>query len=116
MLKYDCHMNAEIVSNLDTVKYVHKYLHKGSDMAVAAVGNEADEIQTYLDARYITATEAAWKILACDNYWQSHTVVRLHCHLPEMHRVTFDEADMLEDVIESAEDNVDRVLCELHHR
>lgn len=37
--KYDCHINVECLVSFATLKYVNKYIHKGSDRATLQVGN-----------------------------------------------------------------------------
>ena len=36
--KFDCHINVESLVSFSTLKYVHKYIHKGSDRATLEVG------------------------------------------------------------------------------
>ncbi|XP_056692133.1 uncharacterized protein [Spinacia oleracea] len=50
LLKYDCHINIEICSSIKCVKYLYKYIHKGSDRVSMEVHN-GDEIAQYVDAR-----------------------------------------------------------------
>jgi len=59
--KYDCHINVEICSSITAIKYLFKYVYKGHDRATVEVRNN-DEIGLYLDARYISASEASWRI------------------------------------------------------
>ena len=40
--KYDCHINIEISSGLKVVKYLYKYLVKGSPMADIEFRNSKD--------------------------------------------------------------------------
>ena len=35
--KFDCHINVESLVSFSTLKYVHKYIHKGSDRATLKV-------------------------------------------------------------------------------
>ena len=56
--KYDCHINVEICSSITAIKYLFKYVYKGHDRATVEVRNN-DEIGLYLDARYISASEAS---------------------------------------------------------
>ena len=68
-LKYRCHINFEGVGSLASVKYLYKYLTKGADMCSIEMTEQngrvlnRDEITNYLDCRYVTSTEAAWRIL-----------------------------------------------------
>ncbi|KDO36024.1 hypothetical protein CISIN_1g041983mg [Citrus sinensis] len=63
IVKFDAHINVEICNYSRSVKYLFKYVHKGSDRTTATMESidttqEMDEIKTYLDCRYISATEA----------------------------------------------------------
>ncbi|XP_021745360.1 uncharacterized protein LOC110711289 [Chenopodium quinoa] len=64
LLKYDCHINVEISSSIKSVKYLYKYVHKGVDRVSMEVrtGAEHNEIQQYVDARWVCAPEALWRI------------------------------------------------------
>ena len=42
--KYDCHINVEVCASIKAVKYIHKYIYKGPDMATVRVG-QTDEPQ-----------------------------------------------------------------------
>jgi hypothetical protein len=58
--KYNCHINVEIYSNIRSVKYLYKYIYKGHDRVLISIGNSQNEIITYFNARYISASEACW--------------------------------------------------------
>ncbi|CAK8561548.1 unnamed protein product [Lathyrus sativus] len=62
LLKYDCHINVEICSSIKSIKYLYKYVYKGPDHAAMEVhkGSYMDEVQQYVDARWICAPEALW--------------------------------------------------------
>ncbi|KAG0574270.1 hypothetical protein KC19_VG249600 [Ceratodon purpureus] len=87
--KYDCHINIEVCASVHAVKYIHKYIYKGHDRATLRIGEEQDEIKQYLDARYIGASEAVRRLLKMTMHDEDPNVVRLHLHLPGMHRVIF---------------------------
>ncbi|PIA31382.1 hypothetical protein AQUCO_05000049v1 [Aquilegia coerulea] len=84
---FDCHINVEICASVRAVKYIHKYIYKGHDKTTMVVGAEDDEIQQYLDARYVE--------LPC--------VTRLALHLKGMHMCVFNPNDTPEQVKEKAE-------------
>ncbi|KAJ8481437.1 hypothetical protein ONZ45_g15318 [Pleurotus djamor] len=87
-VKYDCHINVECAVMLRSVKYPFKYIHKGSDRATLEY--ERDEITSFLQGRYLAASEAVWRLL---HYWvhdQEPSVIRLQVHLPGQHLVTYD--------------------------
>ncbi|CAI2196526.1 13778_t:CDS:1, partial [Funneliformis geosporum] len=54
-----------------------------------------DEITKYLNARYISAIEASWKLFNFGLQERSHTVERFSVHLENQHIVTFQEGEDL---------------------
>ncbi len=75
--KYDEHINVEVYNNIHAIKYLFKYVYKRHDHATVEIscqndnateGNvvEADEIKKYLDYRYVSASEATWRIFKFD--------------------------------------------------
>lgn len=95
LLRYKCHINVEQCSSIQSVRYIHKYVCKGSDRAAVRLSDSGesyvDEISDYVDARYISPVEACWRILGFRMHSQSHTVYRLPVHLPDEQTIVFDE-------------------------
>ena len=60
------HINVEYCNSVKSIKYICKYVNKGSDMAVFGLTNEnaADEVSRYMLGRYISSNEAVWRILS----------------------------------------------------
>jgi hypothetical protein len=50
-----------------------------------------DEVSTFIDARYVSAPEAFWRISEYRLHEQSHSIVRLPVHLPRQQPVYFHE-------------------------
>ena len=120
-VKYDAHINVEVASSIKAVKYLYKYVYKGHDrvtmgvttiaapgpaaagapavaVAVDGAGIEAqDEIQQYVDARYVSASEACWRIFGFSQHGDTPSVTHLAVHLPDEHMVTLcDDAPLHE--------------------
>ena len=65
-MKYECHLNVEVVTAAHAVKYLFKYLFKGADSASAALhaySGAPDRITDYQDRRYLGLSEAIWRLL-----------------------------------------------------
>ncbi|KAF6162865.1 hypothetical protein GIB67_021014 [Kingdonia uniflora] len=61
-----------------------------------------DEIQEYLDARYIAPPEAAWHLFGHSLLEENSLVTRLVLHLPGMYNVVYNEREPIENVISRA--------------
>ena len=90
--KYDGHINVEIATSVQSVKYLYKYIYKGHDRALwqvtggqnAPAGEPAvrNEIQEFQDGRYIGAIEAVWRTFGFSTGEVFPPVLRLDLHLP----------------------------------
>ncbi len=49
----ECHINVEVSCTVNLIMYLYKYIFKGADRACSHVGDDVDEIQDYLQARYV---------------------------------------------------------------
>ncbi len=61
---FDAHINVEYCNSVKSIKYILKYVHKGSDQGVFTAqsrDNSVDEIAEYQAGRYISSNEAAWR-------------------------------------------------------
>jgi hypothetical protein len=105
-MRYQCHINVEVCSSITVVKYLYKYVCKGHNCALAVVQLEAgallaaapqaatggangnnvptarDEVQNYLDGRYVNASEACHRLFAFDLHDMHPNVYHLAVHLP----------------------------------
>ena len=81
--RYKAHINVEICASIRAIKYIHKYIYKGSDRITMEVQNK-DEIQCHLQARYIGPCKAMWRLLGYKIHQEKPPVQRLHIHLPGM--------------------------------
>ena len=80
--KYKAHINVEICSTVQAVKYIHKYVFKGSDQTTVAISETSDEIKQHLHGRYIGPTEAAWRLFEFSIHEEKPPVIHLAIHLP----------------------------------
>ena len=97
-LRYDAHINVEVCATIRAVKYIHKYIYKGTDRITVVARRTEDEIGEHLERRYIGPTEAAWHLFEFPVHDEWPPVVRLTLHLPGEHVVMFEDDDTAEDV------------------
>jgi hypothetical protein len=118
-MRYQCHINVEVCSSITAVKYLYKYVYKGHDRALAVVqpetgalpaaapqaatggadGNNVpaaqDEVENYLDGRYVSANEACHRLFAFDLHDMHPNVYRLAIHLPNEQTTYFPEGTIV---------------------
>ncbi|SAL95952.1 hypothetical protein [Absidia glauca] len=108
--KYNCHINTEICTTSSAVKYLCKYITKGSsrsefqsvsDSNADGGAVEVNEVTQYQNSRYVGPCEAVWRTLRFKIHIHHPTVVRLNLHLPEKQMVRFD-AEMTPEQLELA--------------
>nr|CDJ90351.1 Protein Y46B2A.2 [Haemonchus contortus] len=96
-LRYNAHLNVEICAMIHAVKYMYKYVYKGPDRAALRMirtnGDDGvgaiNEIDAFVNARYVCAPESVHRLLGFDLHSKSHTGYRLQVHLPELEGVVF---------------------------
>ncbi|XP_059169815.1 uncharacterized protein LOC131951424 [Physella acuta] len=89
---FKAHINVEYCNSVKSIKYICKYVNKGSDMAVFGVGNPSapiDEIERYQLGRYISSNEAVWRILSFPIHERHPPVVHLAVHVIDGQSVCF---------------------------
>ena len=94
---FNAHINVEYCNSVKAIKYICKYVNKGSDMAVFGLQSEIkdiDEIVQYQAGRYISSNEAVWQSLSFPIHERSPAVVHLAVHLQNGQRVYFSESNV----------------------
>ncbi|GFQ94560.1 helitron_like_N domain-containing protein [Trichonephila clavata] len=94
------HINIEYCNSIKSIKYVCKYINKGSDMAVFDVtssdGIASNEVNQYEMGRYISSNEAIWRILNVPIHERHPTAIHSSVHLENGQRVYFTEGNAAE--------------------
>ena len=98
---FNAHINVEICNSVRSIKYVLKYVHKGSDQAVFCIeGNTVeamfDEVKMFQTGHYIFTSEALWRIFESPVHDHHLVVTHLDIHLKNGQRIFFDEATAAE--------------------
>ncbi|CAN1141625.1 hypothetical protein LINPERPRIM_LOCUS25602 [Linum perenne] len=89
--RFDAHINVEYCNKSRAIKYLFKYINKPP---------ERDEIQAYMDCRYLTAGEACCRLFKFDHYNNSPSVMRLSYHLPDEQPVFSNINSSIEELVE----------------
>lgn len=110
--KYNAHLNVEICTGIRAVKYLYKYVYKGHDKTLMAMRREysatsvtnepINEIAMYQDARYVSASEAIWRLFDFHMHARSPAVQQLALHLPGNQAVYFRPDETVKQVVERA--------------
>ena len=91
---YNCHINVEYCCDIKAIKYILKYINKGTDQATISLKRNLDEIDFYENGRYISSNEAAWRILRFNIHERYPTVMHLAVHLENGQRVYYTEENI----------------------
>lgn len=111
--KFQAHINVEWCNKTYLIKYLFKYINKGSDCTMFTFRNSSsgqaeahapnsagiDEIMQYIKSRYLSICESFWRLYGFEIHGRT-SVERLIVHLPNMQFVTYHEEADLEEVIE----------------
>lgn len=89
------------------MKYIYKYIHKGPDRVALELRNKqnCDEIQHYVDGRWICAPEALWRSYSFEFSRMYPSVIRLQIHLPNQNLIRFHTLQPLRDILEDEENS-----------
>ncbi|XP_065650490.1 uncharacterized protein LOC136078635 [Hydra vulgaris] len=93
--KCQAHINVKVCMFVKAVKYLYKYIYKGHDCANVLINEQVNhnEVNAFLDCRFVSAPEALWRIFEYPISHISHTIIRLKVHLPESQIVYFREGE-----------------------
>nr|GFA08156.1 hypothetical protein [Tanacetum cinerariifolium] len=103
---YQAHINVEWCNQVGSIKYLFKYMNKGPDRVSATVdGEEVDEIKYFLNCRYLSACEAAWRIYGFEIHYRTPSIKRLPFHLKDEQQVIFDATESIDYVVDKSSVN-----------
>ena len=89
------HINVEYCNLIKSIKYVCKYINKGTDQAVFTLpSSDRDEIADDQHGRYICSSEALWRIFSFPIHERYPTVVHLSVNLENGQRIYFTEENL----------------------
>ncbi|CAN6678727.1 unnamed protein product [Malus baccata var. baccata] len=106
LLRYNAHINVESCCQSMLIKYLFKYVNKGSDRARLALQQDPnDEILTYLNCRYISPYEVVWRLFQYSIHHREPSVERLPVHLPFEQNIVFNGDQSLYSIIKQNASN-----------
>ncbi|XP_056853040.1 uncharacterized protein LOC130502289 [Raphanus sativus] len=113
-VRYKAHINVEWCNQTGSIKYLFKYINKGSDRVTVSVEpadtvvqNEfseksvepKNEIKNFFDCRYVSASEAGLRNFQFPLHFRSTAVEKLNFHLPSKQHIIFKGKDKMEVVV-----------------
>jgi len=101
---------------MTTIKYLFKYVYKGPNRATVEIASAAaqngsdeaghneqvDEIKQYLDARYVSTSEGAWRLFKTPMHDHSPAIERLPVHLPNQQLAIYKDTDNIQEIANRA--------------
>jgi hypothetical protein len=106
--KYQAHINMEWCNQCTSIKYLFKYINKGYDRITAAISrsnhgqgksDDIDEVKEYIDCRYVSPSEACWRIFSFPIHGRKPAVERLYYHLEGENSIYFQDYENIDDVL-----------------
>ncbi|XP_050875206.1 uncharacterized protein LOC127078827 [Lathyrus oleraceus] len=109
LLKYEAHINMEWCNQSTSIKYLFKYINKGSDRISVVIQSSdeniigekksIDEIKKYLNCRYISPSEACWRIFSYSIHDRKPIVERLFFHMEGENSVYYKDFEQIGNVL-----------------
>ena len=97
---FDAHINVEIANSIKAIKYVTKYIYKGTELATFKLcDTKNDEVSAYEVGRYMSSHEASWRLFAFPIHAHTPPVEHLQVHLENGERVLFTASSKKEDIL-----------------
>ena len=111
-LMFHAHINVEYCGWSMLIKYLFKYISKGTDRIAAKIVKpigdpgtssapkiQIDEIQNFIDGRFICPHEAFWRIMKFPIHYRDPPVQILAVHMKDMQEITFRDKEPLGSIL-----------------
>jgi hypothetical protein len=126
--KYNAHINVEICASVRMVKYIHKYIYKGTDRSTVRISGlpmgeapthqvaaENDKIAQHLQGHYIGPCEAMWRLFEFPVHEEFPNVVQLAVHLPGMEPIYFAADVNPDEILNHIENRLTTLMAFFHY-
>jgi len=104
LMLMDCHVNVEVTSSINCVKYLFKYVYKGNDRVIyklreaLSAGDEENSVQEYRAARILTGCESYFCIRFPNQRFHMYPkILPLEVHTEDTTPVSIKEGDVGDD-------------------
>jgi hypothetical protein len=109
--RYNAHINVEVCTTVSAIKYIHKYIYKGQDLATVRIEDDHDEIDMHIQARYLGPTQAAWQIFGYPVHEEKPSITVLPVHEPGKQPVAWPEGATDEEIREAMESSRSKLMA-----
>lgn len=106
LMKYEAHINMEGCNQSTSIKYLFKYINKSSDKISAMIvpnnshtDRNIDGINQYHDCRYVSPSEACWKIFSYSIHVRKPAVERLFFHMEGENYIYYKDYEKIGNVL-----------------
>ena len=89
--RFKCHINVESSATVLLIMYLYKYFYKGVDYTSGNI--VTDEICQYIKGRYLSASEAVWRLFEYEVTRREPSVARYPVHLEGENYVVYEQKD-----------------------
>ncbi len=69
---FNAHINVKVSAGIESVKYLFKYVYKGHDCVTTMIAGPTNEIQQYIDVRYLNVAKGVDSLLSFKKIWNGH--------------------------------------------
>lgn len=87
--RHKFHINVEVHSSIQAIKYVNKYVCKGSDRATLKLKIPKTRYKKNLHPRHIGFSKAIWTLFEFNTHEENRNVISLQMHLSGQQAVYF---------------------------
>ena len=92
------YINIKICTSIKSIKYIYKYIYKGSDCITLRIAQDSNKVNQYLQSHYIGLSEAIWQLFKFPIHKEFPFVIQLIVHLPGKQFIYFQPNQFIEKI------------------